>query len=135
MFSGLLLSALVFTHGIASGDTRPDSAVLWTRVDRAAELTVEVSTDPLFQRVGLSRIVPASGETDFTVKVVIEPLEPGQTYFYRWRGEGVSSETGSFRTAPRPDAAAGVRFAFSGDSDGSFAGGAPAYNHFRHLKK
>jgi len=25
-----------FTHGVASGDARPDSVVLWTRVDREA---------------------------------------------------------------------------------------------------
>ncbi|MBI3698753.1 MAG: alkaline phosphatase D family protein [Acidobacteria bacterium] len=133
MFSGLLLSALVFTHGIASGDARPGSAVLWTRVDRAAELTVEVSTDPSFQRITLSRNVPASAESDFTAKVVVEPLEPGRTYFYRWRGEAVSSDVGTFQTAPRPDVSTGVRFAFSGDSDGSLSGGAPAYNHFEAL--
>ena len=35
--------AVTFTHGVASGDVTPFSALLWTRVDEEVQLTVEVS--------------------------------------------------------------------------------------------
>jgi len=40
--------AVTFTHGVASGEVTHGSAVLWTRVDQEAALTVDVSTDPRF---------------------------------------------------------------------------------------
>jgi len=110
-------AAAGFPQGVASGDVTPTSAVLWTRTDAEADLTVEVSTDPVFQAPGLLRTARAAAESDFTVKLLVEPLDPGRTYFYRFR-DGVShSETGVFKTAPPRSATAGVRFAFSGDSD------------------
>jgi len=113
------LSSVTFTHGVASGDLTPSSVVLWTRVDQKAQLTVELSADPLFQEITLKRSVLASAKNDFTAKVRARSLRPDQTYFYRWR-YGVSlSDIGTFKTAPPPWISADLQFAYSGDTDGT----------------
>lgn len=110
---------LVFTHGVASGDVTPDGAVLWTRANREATLTVEVATDEAFGNVVATQEARAERERDFTVKVEVAGLQPSAQYYYRFRGEEAVSEPGRFRTAPSETAAARVRFVFSGDSDGT----------------
>ena len=110
---------VTFTHGVASGDVRPDGAVLWTRIDKGATLSVEVATDRDFTDIALKQEVKAEKERDFTVKAEVSGLEPGATYYYRFRRGDDMSEVGAFNTAPAEDEAATVRFIFSGDSDGT----------------
>jgi len=111
--------SVVFTHGVASGDVTPISAVLWTRVDQEADLTVEVSTDSAFpKKKALKQTIEATADNDFTAKALIAPLKPDETYYYRWRRGSAVSEVGTFKTAPLPFLAADARFAYSGDSDG-----------------
>lgn len=118
--------ALLFPHGIASGDVRDRSAVLWTRPSRATPVTAEISTDPGFGVLAFRRTVTPSPDRDLTVKVQATRLDPGTRYHYRFRaGRGAFSATGTFVTAPAADAGAGVSFAFSGDSDGTHVRGAP----------
>jgi alkaline phosphatase D len=130
LFLGILIAPVTLTEaaaplhfpqGVASGDVTPFSAVLWTRVDRGALLTVEVSDDPQFREPAFRRRVFASSSSDFTVKVVVGPLRPDHVYFYRWRSAGAMSETGTFKTAPSTFHSADVRFAYTGDSDGLFS--------------
>ncbi len=95
-------AAEVFQHGIASGDPDATSVVLWTRVTVAAPLEVEweLARDSRFANV-LRRGRFATGpERDFTVKVLVEGLEPGGKYFYRFRASGVLSPVGTTRTLP-----------------------------------
>ena len=110
---------VVFTHGVASGDVRPDGAILWTRIDREATLTVEVATDEAVTDIVLEQEVRAESELDFTVKAEVAGLEPATAYYYRFRRGDDVSEAGAFRTAPAEDEAATVRFIFSGDTDGT----------------
>jgi alkaline phosphatase D len=112
---------LQFAQGVASGEVTPFSAVVWTRTDREARLTVELSDDPQFQGPTQRRLAFASSSRDFTARVLFAPLQPDHVYFYRWRGAGSTSETGSFKTAPSPFRPADVRFAYTGDSDGLFS--------------
>lgn len=123
-----------FTHGVASGEVTPFSAVLWTRVDREAALTVEVSTDPTFSGRTVIERGTATIINDFTVKVTARPLEPGRQYFYRWRLGASLSEVGAFKTAPLPSAHADLHFAWTGDSDSSrLPDGLPAFNNWETL--
>src|SRR5262249_13983931 len=64
-------SAVVFTHGVASGDVTPVSAVLWTRVDREADLTAEVAQDQAFGRAVVRRSARASAGNDFIVTTLV----------------------------------------------------------------
>ncbi len=109
---------ITITHGIASGDVTPLSAVLWTRANQEATLQLEVATDSDFEQIIFDRSVQTAGD-DFTAKVFAAPLIPNRTHFYRWRSGDHSSETGTFQTPPLRLRPVDVRFAFSGDSDGT----------------
>src|ERR1700682_2102491 len=95
------------TCGIASGDVSAGSAVVWARADRPARMQVECSTLESFKTIIRVASEDALPERDFTSKVLLEGLPPGQDIFYRVRFEdialsGISGETqvGHFRTAP-----------------------------------
>lgn len=111
------------THGVASGDVSFDSAVLWSRCDRPARMRVEWSTTESFHNA--RRVTgPVTGvEQDFTAKLELTRLPPGQRIFYRIqfeepaRGRSVSEPmTGQFVTAARDRR--DVFFAWSGDTCG-----------------
>jgi alkaline phosphatase D len=122
--------------GLASGDVSTDSAVVWARADRPARMQVECSTLESFRtiiRVASSDALP---DRDFTSKVLLEGLPPGQDIFYRVRfedtaGSGISGETqvGHFRTAPAQQAS--VSFVWSGDTAGQGWGIDPARGGMR----
>lgn len=132
---GPLAPPLAFTAGVASGDITPHSAVLWTRVDRAARLMLQVSTRPNFAPAPqFTRTIDVGPASDFTAKLTLRGLQPGQRYYFRWRyNSHTLSPTGQFQTPPAETEAASVRFAFSGDSDGTLVDGRPAYNQFETL--
>ncbi len=126
--------ALQFTHGVASGEVTPVSVVLWTRTDGAAVLTVEVERiSPGPGPKKLKQVALATAARDFTVRVLVAPLLPDATYRYTFRSGSTTSDVGTFRTAPFPTVARSLRFAFTGDSDGTKVGGVPFFNQFESL--
>jgi alkaline phosphatase D len=108
--------------GIQSGDVATDSAVLWARADRPARMIVECSTVESFKSMVRTASMDALPDRDFTAKLLLEGLPPGQDIFYRVRfadfGAGLAGETqvGHFRTAPTKRRA--VSFVWSGDTAG-----------------
>src|SRR5215471_15155949 len=60
------------THGVQSGDVSTDSAVVWSRADRAARMRVEVSTTESFREITRAVSVDALPESDFTAKALID---------------------------------------------------------------
>jgi alkaline phosphatase D len=111
-----------FPQSVASGDPRPTSVILWTRVedpdapDAELELELEVATDPEFSAViGQLATVIASADHDHCVKVRLTDLEPGQQLYYRFvypKGDTwLASRVGQARTAPAPEADVAARFA------------------------
>ena len=92
----------VFSHGVASGDPTHDSVLLWTRISDADSKTVswELALDSEFTRVVQSGSTETSQARDHTVKIIAENLHPGQSYYYRFRADGVVSEPGRTRTLP-----------------------------------
>ena len=136
---------LVFPQSVASGDPRPSSVVLWTRVvdpDRPTqdlELRLELATDDTFTHVisldgAASRTLTAQGDFDHCVKTRVAGLDPSTTYYYRFRytnhaGAVATSRTGRTKTAPADNADVSVRFAVVSCQD--YAG---KYFHcYRHL--
>jgi alkaline phosphatase D len=97
-----------FLHGVASGDPLPEGVILWTRVTPALPtpaapavlVTWEVAATPQFAAVLFTGTAMATAERDFTVKVDVRGLAPGQTYYYRFRAEAAVSPIGRTRTAP-----------------------------------
>jgi len=93
-----------FRHGVASGDPDDSSVVLWTRVSgptQPVEVSWELAITPDFSPP-IRRGKTTTGEyRDFTVKVLVEGLESGQTYFFRFHSQGTTSLTGQTKTLPR----------------------------------
>ncbi|MDB5439381.1 MAG: Alkaline phosphatase [Caulobacteraceae bacterium] len=95
-----------FKHGVASGDPRSDSVILWTRASPAdpaggpLDMAWEVSSSSDFGALAARGRATAGADRDFTVKVEATGLKPGQDYFYRFRLGDVVSPVGRMRTAP-----------------------------------
>lgn len=92
----------VFGYGVASGDPLPDGVILWTRViaDKPVGGRWEVSRDATFGTIASSGTFLADASRGWTVKVDVRDLDPGTTYYYRFRALGRSSAIGRTRTAP-----------------------------------
>ncbi len=69
--------------GIASGDVTEGRAVIWSRSDRPARLMVEYSTTSRFDDARKVTGPAALEEWDYTARVVLTDLPPGQTIHYR----------------------------------------------------
>jgi alkaline phosphatase D len=123
--SGLTATAAhgqgAFPQGVASGDVTDTSAILWTRSPPEGAVAVQLGPDEGFSEVTWSANLWASAEVDFTVSVDATGLQPERTYHFRFvrTDSGETSVVGHFRTAPRPDSHAPLRFVYSGDSNAS----------------
>ena len=118
-------------YGVQTGDVTADSAMIWSRSDRPAKMVVEWSTRDL---LASPIVVPgpiATPNGDFTARLDLGGLPPGQRIFYRVTFEDLDTgrtrsepALGSFLTAPRllEGRAAGptedVFFLWSGDTAG-----------------
>jgi alkaline phosphatase D len=93
-----------FQHGIASGDPTQTSVLIWTRVTPEAEgpLAVHwgVSRDSTFKDVVQRGVFNTGPERDYTVKVDVQGLEPGQLYYYWFSAGRTPSPGGVTRTLP-----------------------------------
>ena len=100
-----LLTARGFTHSVASGEPRQNSVMLWTRFvpdsGDQARLAWQVSSTADFAQIVREGEEVAEGGNDHTAKPVVEGLQPGRWYFYRFRApDGQISPTGRTRTLP-----------------------------------
>lgn len=95
------------THGVQSALTGPESALVWGRSDRPAQMVVEWDTTPAFKnirRVVGPLVIP---DDDLTGQTILSKLPPGQTVFYRVRFRDLSSGVegdpieGRFKSPPR----------------------------------
>lgn len=109
-----LPSEVEFEYGVASGDPLQDAVILWTRVtprQQAAatksdtptgptRVTWELSRDPEFRIIDRRGGAETDLARDFTVKVDVQGLQPGTTYYYRFVGASEQSPAGRTRTLP-----------------------------------
>ncbi|MEU0369194.1 alkaline phosphatase D family protein [Streptomyces sp. NPDC006283] len=105
-----------FTLGVASGDPRPDSVVLWTRLapkpyesgsglpQANVQVRWEVAYDAGFAKIAKRGSVTAFPEFNHSVHVEAVGLEADRVYYYRFRTGTWISPTGRTRTAPAPGA-------------------------------
>ena len=98
-----------YPSGVGSGDPTPTSVLLWTRIHPERDggtgvpVSVEVATTPTFSRVVWSGAATATGLRDHCVTVDATGLEPGTTYWYRFRYDSTTSPLGRTRTLPVGD--------------------------------
>ena len=93
----------IFRHGVASGDPETTSVVIWTRVSTGSpivDVTWAIYEDPEGNSLIANGSHQTSADSDYTVKVIADGLQPGQTYYYRFEAEGEVSRTGRTRTLP-----------------------------------
>jgi phosphodiesterase/alkaline phosphatase D-like protein len=107
-----------FKYGVAAGEVKSTSAILWTRSNSPGPITLQVSTNRQFAGpLAVDRTVTAKSEKDNTVQPFVDKLKDGTTYFYRFRQASATSAAGRFATAPKATADETIRFGFSGDAD------------------
>jgi alkaline phosphatase D len=122
-----------FPQGVASGDPRASSVVLWTRAVRNSDnlsdviLRVQVSFDGSYADSSLvvNRLVSATAASDHTVRVLVTNLAPGKSYHYRFLA-GQDEIVGQTHTAPSASADVQVNLAWVSCQDYS-AGHYSAY--------
>lgn len=105
-----------FTLGVASGQPRADSVLLWTRLAPQPHhpgggmppvpvtLRWELADDDGFRHIVRRGEVTAHPDAGHSVRVPVQGLSPGRIYHYRFLLDAASSRTGRTRTAPAPDA-------------------------------
>jgi alkaline phosphatase D len=101
-----------FRHGVASGDPLTDRVILWTRItsdDDHVPVTWMVARDEQLTDVVASGSTEATKDADGTVHVDATGLEPGTTYYYRFRADETDSPVARTRTLP--DSTEHVKFA------------------------
>ena len=106
-----------FPQGVASGDPRPTSVVLWTRAVTAdpssasVKLRVEVSASETFDVIVVNKEIEATKASDHCVRVLVTGLAANTTYYYRFTASSDRID-GRTRTAPMPDADVQVNLAW-----------------------
>lgn len=119
---GTTPSSDVFPQGVASGDPQETSVVLWTRAlpragDGPVSVRLEVSEREDFSTMIVKQMLEATKDSDHTLRVFVQDLSPGRSYFYRFVAGSDKSITGRTRTAPAQDADVEVRFAWASCQD------------------
>ncbi|CDK24074.1 unnamed protein product [Kuraishia capsulata CBS 1993] len=122
-----VLTESSFEHGIASGDPTMNSIILWTRI------TIRKNTHglvPVYLAISESLYMEnatryttfTNSEIDYTVKVDVEGLDPGKTYYYQFlSADGESTRIGRTKTLPPNSWIGELKFAVYSCSN--FAGG------------
>ncbi|HYW15110.1 MAG TPA: alkaline phosphatase D family protein [Allosphingosinicella sp.] len=100
-----MASARGFTHGVASGEPRQTSVMLWTRHVQmrggSGRLGWEVYETDSPGRVVAAGEVVATPERDWCVKATATGLKPGRSYRYRFLNlDGAAAAVGRTRTLP-----------------------------------
>jgi alkaline phosphatase D len=124
-------AAKVFVNGVAAGEITSKSAKLWGQAKNAVgKVTAEVATDKRFNDVKKQKKGKAKKSDDLTVQVTVKGLKPDGHYYYRFcdtpGDKQKCSKKGRFDTAPKEGKAETIRFAYTGDTDGTRLPGASA---------
>ncbi|MDT7879247.1 MAG: alkaline phosphatase D family protein [Candidatus Hydrothermia bacterium] len=99
----MLIIFFYFNYSVASGDADTNSVIIWTKLDAysKAEVIYEISEDSLFNKIIKSGKIITDSSRDWTIKVLIDGLEPGKTYFYRFKYKDKYSPIGKTKTLPK----------------------------------
>jgi alkaline phosphatase D len=125
-----------FSYGVAAGEVTATSALLWTRSNQAGPVRLHVWNYPGKGMPVVQIDLQATRARDFTVQRRVHGLLPNRRYSYAFSAPLRQSRIvspGEFRTAPRASDPQTIRFAISGDADGTSdpKTGKPAYNVFQ----
>ncbi|OQS41945.1 alkaline phosphatase D family protein [Chromobacterium haemolyticum] len=114
-----------FGQGVASGDPKPDSIVLWTRADggdgsQNVKVTLQLSDRADFSTLLVNVALSAQPDWDYTIRHKVTGLSSAATYYYRFLTGQAVSMTGRTKTAPAAGAPLSqLKFAFISCQDWS----------------
>lgn len=94
-----------FDQGVASGDPKPDSVMLWTRVagagaGQSVSVRLQVSANADFSTLVVDSTLNALPDWDYTLRNKVTGLMAGTTYYYRFIAGSQTSPVGRTKTAP-----------------------------------
>jgi alkaline phosphatase D len=113
----------LFTLGVASGDPKEDSVVLWTRLapdplngggmgSKPVNVLWNVATDPAMTNIVRSGSATAHPKNGHALAVNVDGLQSNSWYYYQFLCSGQRSRIGRTKTFPGPDAVpSDLRFA------------------------
>ncbi|NQY65657.1 MAG: alkaline phosphatase D family protein [Alteromonadaceae bacterium] len=118
--SGLLDGSQYFPQSVVSGDPKPDSVILWTRIDDGSgtdtAVILQVASDEAFSNLVVEQEFTALAGSDYCLKIRVNELNPAQHYYYRFVYQNADlsyiSRTGRTKTAPALDSDTNVKFAY-----------------------
>jgi len=98
-------NTFTFQQGVASGDPKPDSVMLWTRVEgsnggKPVNVRLQVSTQADFGTLLVDSTLQALPDWDYTLRNKVTGLSAATTYYYRFLTGSQTSPVGRTRTAP-----------------------------------
>jgi alkaline phosphatase D len=98
-------NTFTFQQGVASGDPKPDSVMLWTRVTgnnggKPANVQLQVSMQADFSTLIVNSTLSALPDWDYTLRNKVTGLAASTTYYYRFIVGGQTSPVGRTKTAP-----------------------------------
>jgi len=129
------LGVQYFKSGRTAGEVTDHSAVVWARTSRRLTVRAIVATDDKFKHVVARKKLRATNKTDRTVQTKITGLESDRRYRYRFCvvGRHTCSGRGRFETAPGPNDAKRIHFAYTGDETAVSKPGQsnPFWGHWR----
>jgi alkaline phosphatase D len=134
---GSALAANRFVDGVTAGEIKPRSAIVWARTTNPARVRIDVARVRSRSRITLAGSkLRTTNNTNGTVQRRVDRLTPDRTYRYRVclvKHPRRCSDTGRFRTAPKPGQRKTIRFAYSGDETGVAKKGQskPFWGNFR----
>lgn len=130
------LNLSAFPQGVASGDPKPNSVVIWTRAHprlsdgERVNVFAEMALDEGFTSLVLQQSYSVESATDFTLRIVVTELQADTRYFYRFKADNAEqSIVGRTWTAPMATDATPIRFAFASCQDQQHG----HYSAYRHL--
>ena len=89
-----------FDHGVASFDPTDHAVLIWTRPPHPGHVRWWVATEASGTSPVRSGEALATEDTDLTVTIDVDGLDPATTYFYGFSAGDVSSPIGRTRTLP-----------------------------------
>jgi phosphodiesterase/alkaline phosphatase D-like protein len=124
-----------FSHGVAAGEITATSALLWARSKEPGPVFLSVWAHPRKGMPVVQLELRATRAHDLVVQRRVHGLLPNRRYSYAFGapfGRSRIVSPGEFRTAPQPSDPQVIRFAISGDADGTRNPRTkkPAYNAF-----
>jgi len=117
---GFLDGSMYFPQSVVSGDPKPSSVILWTRIDDSTgddtDVILQVSTDESFAQLVVEQTLTATASSDHCLKIRVTELESEKYYYYRFiyviDDKKYSSNLGRTRTAPAMDSDSNIKFAY-----------------------